>query len=154
MNDHDCIDEKEIAHRKNTAEIINYKRYLDFLEHDIKNVIRDRPPVALHYFVPSDLVAKALLHSLTMSKMHPDGYRITHYEERMNVMTAMLLTTSDTTYIAIIKYIKDPRETVILITGRDVTTVIDVMDTICEKVKENLINHLRRERIGRRNELS
>lgn len=130
--------------RQRTPDIINYKDYLEFLPQKIQSLLRDRPPEARHYFEPSELIAHALSHSLSKSAMHPDGYRVEWYEDRRLVMLVMLLTESDETIITILKYLKDPKESVILITAKDVASISSQIDDICSKVRENLIAHLRR----------
>jgi len=143
MDDDNFLDIRERMHRRRTPDVIHYRDYLMHIPQSVQVIMKDRPPEALHYFEPPDLVAEALGHSLTKSVIHPEGYRIEMFENRQLIMVVKLLTESDETLISILRYLKDPRETVVLITAKDVTSISSQIDDICAKVRENIVTQLR-----------
>jgi len=144
INKDNFLDGLERIHRKRTPDVISYKDYLEHLPQEIQKIMRDRPPEASHHFEPGELISIALSHSITKSDIHPGGYRIEMFEGRCLVMSVVLLTESGETIIAIFKYLKDPRESVILITADDGTVISSQIDDICAKVRENISTQLRR----------
>lgn len=144
MDKQDYLDGEESAWREKCDEVINYKHYIPYLPQKIAKVIEAKVPVAFHSILPPEYIAMALVNSIQKSDIQKNEYIVEWYSNSLLVMTSTLFTVGDSQIIAIFKYLKNEKETVLMVVSNDSVNLLSDIEDVLDKLMENVAKTLKK----------
>lgn len=138
MKQRDFLKKEEEEWTSKHSEVINYKDYLPHLPQNLFKILETKVPIAFHTFLPPNYVSKAIAVAVEKSNIVDEEYIIRWYADTPLVLSIKLFATSNSQIICVFQYLKNTKETVILISSNDVVMILSQVEDILDQLRENI----------------